>query len=182
MKLGAEGRIDLGGGAGKGDPVAIPRDGHSDEALAPQPAFDGVEIPIRDAELRPELLRGEPLAILRRSGVLLGEQQTLQRCFLLGSAIEDQSDAADGGVGGECAEIVRRGRAMRLRSGENGTTPRADGAGQTYGRGRKGRLGGGCKPNRGENGRTHGPKGAQKALALFVHRKVPLWKRSSARR
>ena len=78
MQTDVEGRFDRDGGGMRldGDPARHHRV-HRD-SLPGKPGGDGVKVMLRGAELAADLLRGQPLVVLRGGRVLLVEQQLVE--------------------------------------------------------------------------------------------------------
>src|SRR5271168_361387 len=81
----AEGRLYLRNTPGKGDEGGAARHSGDGETLAGKPPGDLRHVSATETKTRPVLLRGEPLMIARRTGILLGCQKLgkvrlLRRC------------------------------------------------------------------------------------------------------
>ena len=106
MELGAECLLDLGGGAGEGDAVAIGWEVVDGEAVGLEPGLGGDDVGVGDAEAGGEVGGCEPVMEERRGWVGLLREKLLEVGLLRGGALEDEGDAADGSVGRERAEVV----------------------------------------------------------------------------
>jgi hypothetical protein len=145
----AEGAAGLRSGAGEEDAVAAAGDAAYRESLLLEPGFGGRKVGIGDAELRAELVRRQPLMVLRRGGVLLGGEQGLQGGFLLRRTAEDERHAIQGQRRVNGAAVGCGIRCWRMRAGEREAGGAADRRRDARQRRCGRRLGVGCEKQTG---------------------------------
>ena len=120
VHAGAEGGADRAGGAAEFDEGAGGVDLDAGEAVVREPGGDGGEVAVGGAEGRAEGLGREPLVIGGGGLVLLLVDELLEGRFLLGAALEDKDDAAEGrGVGESALVELGTGEGMGI-AGESG--------------------------------------------------------------
>ena len=120
MHVGAEGGADHSGGAAEFDEGAGGVDLDAGEVMVRKPGGDAREVTVAGAEGCTEGLRREPLVIGGGGVVLLLVDELLQSRFLLGAALENKDDAAEGGGVGE-GTLVELGAGERMSvAGEGG--------------------------------------------------------------
>src|SRR5580700_6590686 len=61
--------------------------------MAAEPGGDGGDVLIGGAELRAELVRGEPLVVARRAGCVQLRDELVERGLLAGAALQDELHA-----------------------------------------------------------------------------------------
>ena len=84
------------------------------KAMSLEPRRHRLHVLISRTKLLPELLRREPVVIVRRGFILLLVEQRLERGFLFGAAAEDEQHAIEREVRGRRAEVKLRTR-QRMR-------------------------------------------------------------------
>jgi len=96
VDLRLEGAADLADVAAEFDARATRVNGDVCEAARSKPVGDGCNVGIGGAKLRSELLRREPLVIIRRSLVLLLLEELREGRLLIVAALEKKRDARGG--------------------------------------------------------------------------------------
>ena len=105
-----EGFVHLGGGAGKIDEHAAGIDDVDAEPLEFEPAGDGVEVRLRQAEAFAEFLRGHPVMEVWRAIGVEFVDELLEGLFLFRRALQLEQHVVHGEIVGHGAAIVRRPR------------------------------------------------------------------------
>jgi hypothetical protein len=99
VQFGLECIADLRRGAAEADEGAAGGDPVNVQALGGEPVGNGCDLAGGGTEALAYLCGCEPVVIVRRSGVLLVDQELLKGCFLLRRTGEDEGDVVEGAIG-----------------------------------------------------------------------------------
>src|SRR6266496_1353613 len=108
VDLGSKSTLHLGSGAAEDNQVTAAPVTEDLEALRTEPGGDFVKVVLAEPEAIGVLLRGKPLVIFRRRGVLLVRQQLVQSSLLARRGRRQQGYVPETGLGVHRALVVLR--------------------------------------------------------------------------